>query len=248
MPKKIENKKETKHLFGTSEKSDFILNMTEESAVSFLTARLNEQLKAEAERLMGSDHGIPLGISTGAVRVPEYGREYEELFKAADEALYDAKKNGKHRCCVYSGDRSSKDIVVTPAEELERLSKILGERNDKKEALVLGLEPFSAVYHFIIRFNKRYGTKAVKVLFVLTRKPDSIISMDEIMNSFGEVLKKTLRRSDIILKNKTNQYLAILPMPEDPNPESMVARVMKEWKDSPGYDHCDVDHVLDDCR
>ncbi len=32
MPKKIENKKETKHLFGTSEKSDFILNMTEESA------------------------------------------------------------------------------------------------------------------------------------------------------------------------------------------------------------------------
>ena len=32
MPKKIENKKERKHLFGTSEKSDFILNMTEESA------------------------------------------------------------------------------------------------------------------------------------------------------------------------------------------------------------------------
>lgn len=32
MSKKIENKKEPKHLFGTSGKSDFILNMTEESA------------------------------------------------------------------------------------------------------------------------------------------------------------------------------------------------------------------------
>ena len=32
MSKKIENKKERKHLFGTSEKSDFILNMSEESA------------------------------------------------------------------------------------------------------------------------------------------------------------------------------------------------------------------------
>ncbi len=32
MPKKIENKKEVKHLFGTTEKSDFILNMTTESA------------------------------------------------------------------------------------------------------------------------------------------------------------------------------------------------------------------------
>ncbi|MBQ6633297.1 MAG: O-antigen ligase family protein [Ruminococcus sp.] len=32
MPKKIENKKEVKHLFGSTEKSDFILNMTTESA------------------------------------------------------------------------------------------------------------------------------------------------------------------------------------------------------------------------
>ncbi|MCR5053740.1 MAG: diguanylate cyclase [Lachnospiraceae bacterium] len=224
----------------------FFSNMEEESAVSILTARLNDQLSAAACELMGENHGIPLGISTGAVMVPKYGREYEELFKHADDALYEAKANGKHRCCVYTVAEENIDEEITPAAELKRLSKVLEERNEGKEALVLGMETFSAVYHFIIRFNRRYDGKAAKVLFLLSAKPDSEITTEEIVNAFGSLLKRTLRRSDIILKNKTNQYLVVFSMMEEPNADKAVERILKEWNEFPESRWSEVEFAVDE--
>ena len=225
----------------------FFSNVNDEESVGYLTTRLNDQMVEEAARLMGSDHGIPLGISVGGVMVPQCGSSYEELFRLADEALYDAKHNGKHRSSVYKGGGIRNDEALTPAGELERLSQILAERSEVQEALLLGMEPFSAVYHFIIRFNKRYGGHAAKVLIVLSQKEDSGKTMDEIMSSFGELLKRALRKCDIILKYKSDQYLVILPMPDEPDPQTMIERVLKKWEDYPEYNCCDVEYSIDDC-
>ncbi|MCR4807130.1 MAG: GGDEF domain-containing protein [Lachnospiraceae bacterium] len=69
---------------GGDEFMAFYEDLTDESAVASLTLRLNAQLSEEAARLMGEDHGIPLGISIGVVMVPKHGREYESLFSLAD--------------------------------------------------------------------------------------------------------------------------------------------------------------------
>ena len=225
----------------------FFSNVNDEESVGYLAARLNDQMDEEAARLMGSDHGIPLGISVGGVMVPQYGRSYEELFKLADEALYDAKHNGKHRSSVYNGGATRNETTLTPAGELERLSRILAERSEGQEALLLGMEPFSAVYHFILRFNRRYGGHAAKVLIVLSQKDNSGRTMDEIMSSFGDLLRKGLRKCDIILKYKSDQYLVILPMPDEPDPQTMIERVLKKWEDYPEYNCCDVEYSIDEC-
>ncbi len=225
----------------------FLTGMEEEDAACLLTSRLNEQLAEMAIRLMGADHGIPLGISAGAVMVPEYGRVYEDLFGLADESLYKAKENGKHCCHVYSGEKASEEDGLSASGEMERISKILEERNEGREALVLGIESFSAVYHFLVRFNKKYGCKAMKVLFLLSAKSGSGAPLENIMNAFGELLKKNLSRSDLVLKNKASQYLVVLSMLDETNADGVVNRIIEEWKTCPESKWCEMEYITDEC-
>lgn len=218
----------------------------EKSALGFLTERLNNQLRTEAKRLLGDDHGIPLGVSVGAVMIPEYGREYDDLFRMADDALYMSKVNGKHCCHVYCGDLPADD-TLTAKDELERVSDMLEERYEGGEALVMGTEIFSTVYHFLTRLNKDHGCRAMRVLFLLSLKADGGMEMDDAMRAFEDHLKRTLSGSDIILKCKLNQYLAVLPMTDEKEAEDKVDRMIKEWDKSPEHEGCRIDYTMDEC-
>ncbi len=50
-------------------------------------------------------------VTIGAVRVPVDGREFDDVFRLADKALYNVKQNGKHGYAFYqkSGDEKSKE-------------------------------------------------------------------------------------------------------------------------------------------
>ena len=47
-----------------------------------------------------------IGVSAGAISVPEHGRDYDFLFGKADEALYSVKQNGKHGVCIARGNKN----------------------------------------------------------------------------------------------------------------------------------------------
>ncbi len=151
---------------GGDEFMAFFENLTDEASMKSLSERLNDQLTEEAARLMGEDNGIPLGISIGAVMIPEYGRDYESLFALADSVLYSVKQNGKHGYAIYDQSKEESESFGNDLEkEIDRITKIVEERNDKDGALLLGRESFAVEYRFIMRFYKRYGGSSAKVLF-----------------------------------------------------------------------------------
>ena len=45
--------------------------------------------------------GIAVSISAGVAYYPVDGKDFKNLYKAADEAMYNAKRSGKRRCCFY---------------------------------------------------------------------------------------------------------------------------------------------------
>lgn len=220
--------------FGGDEFMGFFMNMTEEAAVCSLTKRLNSQLADEAARLMGDDHGIPLGISVGAVMIPEHGRDYESLFAMADNALYMVKQNGKHGYSIYDRTETSVDgNKRSLSQEIERLTRIVEERNDKSGALLLGREAFSIAYRFITRLYKRYGGKAAKILFEIDSddKENSriILSASE---QFEHILQKSLRSSDLIMQNRSNQYFILLNERKAFAAETVIERILSLWNKS----------------
>lgn len=211
----------------------FLRRLQDESSLSMLFKRISRQLSGASETLMGPDNGIPLGISLGAVIVPLHGRQYESLFAMADNALYRVKQNGKHGYAIYEYPDESDEITEDLDYEIDKLTKIVEERNEKEGALLLGREAFSINYRFIMRFYKRYGGKAVKILFSIHLKDNENQDMQETVSQFGLMLQKTLRRSDLILQSKSNQFFILLTERNGFEIENVLNRLIQTWNDTP---------------
>lgn len=210
----------------------FLRGMTEKSALSALVKRINRQVKLATASLIGKENGIPIGISMGAVLVPLHGRQYESLFAMADHALYTVKQNGKHGLSVYENPGAEETAAEeSPEYEIDRISKIIGERNEKGGALLLGEGSFSTIFRFIMRFYKRYGGSAAKILFTVHVKNEED-DLQETASQFGLVLQHTLRQSDLILQTKSNQFFILLTERKGIEIKRAIERIMNSWKET----------------
>ncbi len=187
---------------------------------------------------MGEDHGIPLGISIGVAFVPKHARDYQDLFHFADTALYKAKLNGKHGYAIYEPVTDTDDSGENLELEIERVSQILEERGDRKGALILGKEAFSWNYRFITRFVDRYGTVATRMLFSM-RVKEGGVPTPETIEEFAGILKRNLRRSDIIFQNRPHQFFVVLPLLSEADSPKVIERITKAWGINPEHENVD---------
>ncbi|MBO4889592.1 MAG: diguanylate cyclase [Lachnospiraceae bacterium] len=233
---------------GGDEFMAFFVDMTEEEAVSSLVSRLNEQLLAEAGKLMGSDHGIPLGISVGCAFAPSHADDYQILFQYADSALCRVKLNGKHGYEIYDPSVHEGDVKGDDDDlgrDLSRVIRIVSERGEGKGAMLLGQEAFSWNYRFIIRFLKRYGGIGNRILFRISAREEGVI-FSEIVAQFGNVLKNSLRKSDIIFQCRPNQFFVVLPQLTQRDTPGVIRRVMKAWEMSGYNDRTQIEYTSSD--
>ena len=196
---------------GGDEFSAFCTDMTDEEGVKDITSRLNVGLVKAAKSLMGENMDIPLGASIGAVFVPEQGTVFTELFKLADKALYSVKQNGKHGCSVYRhGSIAEEDTGVEA--DIATLSMILDERNIPDKAIRLEKDQFKGAYRFAIRYMMSYDRTACKLLFTIKPRGDADPEdVSSAIGNFGEHLSASLRKSDLMMQSRRDQYFVLLP-------------------------------------
>ena len=217
----------------------FLFGVTEEKVLSDLSARVNRQIQEMAYSLMGDDMQIPLGVSFGAVFVPQQEKNYEAVVKKADRALYNVKKNGKHGIDFYrEGIAKDEEKTVASVDELRRISQVLDERNVSNSALWLEPDAFTVVYRFMLRYIRSYRGLAYSALVTLQKKDESLDDAEfaGMTEKFGEVINHALRKSDIMMQNRPNQYYLLLPELSEENAESVFARIRNTWRET---DHSD---------
>ena len=217
---------------GGDEFMGFFPNMSGVDTISSLSRRLNDQLMEEADCLMGENHGIPLGISIGVSFIPRHTDDYRTLFQFADSALYKAKLNGKHGFYIYEEAEDTADDQENLEQEIDRISRIMEERGDRKGALILGKEAFSWNYRFITRFIDRYDDFAMRILFIL-KDSDGNVPPASVSEAFAGILKKNLRRSDIIYQNRPNHFFAVLPHLSMEDCHKVTDRIKNAWGNYP---------------
>ncbi len=218
--------------FGRIGGDEFIVfagGVQREEVITALTAKINADLVTKAKELMGDDMDIPLGASVGAVFVPRQGDDYETLFRMADQALYTVKKNGKHGCAFSHGD--SGQAPESAGNSIERISEILGERSIPNVALQLEREAFSYVYRYIMRYMIRNQRCIYKVLFTLTPAEGSTEQVyTEECASFGDHIRESLRKTDILMRSRFNQYFVLLTDIRESDISIVIGNIMRRWE------------------
>ncbi len=210
-------------------------SIDDEKAVASLTERLNNELLTDAAELMGEDFGIPLGISVGAVMLTGTKESYESLFDMADSAMYSAKNNGKHGHSIYSMTSDTKEYDrLDLGHEIDRITRIMEERNSEEGALLLGADSFALCYRLIVRQTALHGRKALKMIFSLVPDEGSASDMPEASDRFGTLLQAKLRKSDIIYRNRSSQFFVVLQELSEEDSGKVIDRILSEW-DNTGF-------------
>ena len=218
---------------GGDEFAAFMYHVAEEKTIEGFSRRINEDFMKGAKRILGEEMSIPLGASVGAVFVPKDGKDYEEVFKLADKVLYDVKQNGKHGFAVY---KKVNELVekeqVNPKEELSKLNQIMEERNITNSALWLGQEDFGSVFRFMYRFMNRYDVPTCEMIFIVEPVTDTMTMerLEEIVRVFGVTINKQLRKSDLMMQNKHNQFFLLLPELDEENANVVKDRMLEVFR------------------
>jgi len=207
----------------------FCQNVYDEVVIEKKSRFINKYLMDAAKELMGEDMNIPLGASIGCVIVPDEGIDFSELAKKADKALYAVKQNGKHGFIFYTDLSQNDEKINFQNSNLTNLIKILSERNKKKGAFMLPFEQFSKIYQFLSRLNTNCKRKTCILLISIKEKEHSSISAEKAADAFLDMLVSSLRQSDVVTKNSTNQCIAILPETSQLNVKSVTERIMMNW-------------------
>jgi len=213
----------------------FCQDIRDEAIIAEKAHTINKEILASAKEFMGEDMNIPLGASIGAVSVPDEGRVFTDLYAKADKALYRVKQNGKHGYAIFRGESApeEKDETV-PANSLDSMRMILGERSRPKGAFELGSEAFQAVYRFLMRSAEIYHRAAVLAMLSLRSAADAAPAGEEETERFGALLAASLRRSDVICRSGKGQYLVLLPETDVENGKAILARVLESWQAEEG--------------
>ncbi len=204
----------------------FCRDIRNERLIADKVAAVNTNLLAAAKEFMGEDMSIPLGASMGVVFVPDEGTSFIDLYRKADKALYSVKQNGKHGYAFYHGSQAPANVGHRKggSESLETVRAILEERGRQGGAYELGLENFRCIFRFLMRGTEVFRYDAELVLF--TFAPDA---PDDAIDTFGVMLRQTLRRTDVCVKSSNRQYMALLPQPITAHGEAAIHRILENW-------------------
>ena len=206
----------------------FCRDVRDEALIAQKSRQINEMLLESAKELMGLDMNIPLGASVGAVIAPDEGTDFQALSEKADKALYQVKQNGKHGYAIFREHAQPEHKAESVSNTLDGIRMILGERNRQPGAYSLGFENFRTVYRFLVRTIENYHRKMELVLYTLSGDAEAV-------DLFGEILGRSLRRSDVYTKNGANQYLVLLMEIQPDDIGIVINRIQNNWqKDGTG--------------
>jgi GGDEF domain-containing protein len=80
-------------------------------------------------------------------------------------------------------------------------------------------------------------------MFFLSSEEKGII-FSEMVSEFGEVLKNTLRKTDIIFQWQQNRYFALLPLSAEKDADLVIDRIMNKWSESEYNDRIKIRYEI----
>jgi len=137
---------------------------------------------------------------------------------------------------LYSDDNQSVQ------NDLEKISARLADNAPDKHALFLSENDFKTVYTFFIRFMARFDITACRIMFKLKPSAEDLSpeGFDKLVESFGKNAVLILRKSDMIMQPKKNEFLLLLPGVKEKKADVIIRRILDTFDKIPGSEKVSI--------
>ena len=171
-------------------------------------------------------------VSIGIAQVPEDGKDFTTLYRAADKALYYVKQNGKSSYHFFSEQREAENERAGTLVDLKYLREFMSRDDSNKGAYMLDIDSFHHVYNFIRRFIERNNRDVQTILFTMYPKEADTPQeeIDAALETLEQAVFTSLRRVDVSTRYSSQQLIVILMDADTINGDMVAQRVAECFK------------------
>ncbi len=196
--------------------------------------KIAASMLSEYEKVKAGNASIAeTSLSIGIALAPEDGTTYEELYNAADKALYLSKRGGKNQYCFYSDGIVAARESVEHAMDIHQLKELMQIGRPQKGSFKVQYKEFKRIYNFIVRCMERNQQNAQLLLFSL-RAPDKNLdspeALEEELQSLEKAIVNSLRRNDVSTRYSSSQLLVILTDSKAEFVDTIIQRILDNYE------------------
>ena len=224
---------------------DFVMfcqQVTEEKVIHEKIRQINADFVRAGKELCGRGMTVTIGVSAGAVRVPEEGQDFITLYQKAVDALFMAKDRGRHECSFYS----RMDWKGAPKKGSYGTAVLneLVENVPVRSAFLLPYEEFRTIFRLLQRMNRDFPREHHIVTFKITNLSCEDGEFKLLRDRFLQHLLESFRSRDAVTCVGEDQVLVLLLRTGKRNSRLAAERVLRKWEELGIGAGCDVDYEL----
>lgn len=186
----------------------FIRNVTEATAAASIVESILDAFTTRCEK---DEILAQTSLSIGIAMTVQDGKNYKQLFRCADRAMYYVKQNGKGGYSFHNSDDTKIDNGTKV--DMERLVDSIRNGNNSKGAYRVEYQQFLQISEFVEKFTKRNHQHLQLVLLTIDFErsiPMELEERDDLMKDLELSVAKALRSVDVCTRFSSSQMLLLL--------------------------------------
>ena len=206
----------------------YLAGVTDEKVVTQKVEELLEAFHKKQEEVeVLRDAELSVGISISGTD----GREFEELYRRADKALYFVKQNKGKRYGFFQ----RAGILRTPEQsqgDLDKIMEAIKNRETYQGAFQVDYDEFNHVYDFVKHMSARSKKETQLLLFTLFSSTGSEVKLERMetaMQCMEQAICKSLRGVDVGARYSSSQFLVVLLGAERENVRVVTDRIVQNY-------------------
>ncbi|MCX4340201.1 MAG: diguanylate cyclase [Lachnospiraceae bacterium] len=206
----------------------YLTGVTDEAVITQKAEEILAAFKKKQEEVdILKDSELSMGISISGTD----GREFDELYRRADKALYLVKQRSGMRYGFYQ----KTGVLRTPEQSQNDLVKIMDaiKTHDSYHGVFqVDYTEFTHVYDFVTHMSERDKKETQLLLFTLFSSNGSEVKLERMetaMQCMEQAICKSLRGVDVGARYSSSQFLVVLLGTERENVRLVTDRIVQNY-------------------
>ncbi len=202
---------EKKHIISRMAGDEFLVFVRDAECAQDVVPVLDAILDSFHARCEKDDILSNTSLSIGVALTSQEGKNYKQLFRCADRAMYYVKQNGKGGYSFHNSDHGNEGNSTKV--DLERLVNSIRHVQGGKGAYRVEYQQFLKISEFVEKFTKRNNQGVQLVLLTIDFErsiPMEFDERDDLMKDLELSVAKALRSVDVCTRFSSTQLLLLL--------------------------------------